>query len=217
MAGSSTNGVAATGTNVTQLGNVTVIGQLNAARNNILPDLGATAYTHTADHIAMQSQGENAPFNQVILRSPGVAEDSAVNGDLHVRGEHANLQYRIDDVLLPEGITGFGLELDPRFIEGMQLIDGSLPAEYGFRTAGVVDIQTKNGGKRRLGGPVWREFRHLPAKFRIWRHLRANGSTFWTAATTTTIWALRIRRAAHDAIHDTTDQFKDVRLPVLYH
>ena len=27
----------------------------------------------------------------------------------------------------------------------MQLITGSLPAQYGFRTAGVVDIQTKSG------------------------------------------------------------------------
>ena len=74
-----------------------------------------------------------------------MAEDSAENGDLHVRGEHANLQYRIDDVLLPEGIAGFGLELDPRFVQSMQLITGSLPAQYGFRTAGVVDIQTKSG------------------------------------------------------------------------
>jgi outer membrane receptor protein involved in Fe transport len=55
------------------------------------------------------------------------------------------LQYRINDVLLPEGIAGFGLELDPRFVKSMQLITGSLPAQYGFRTAGVVDIQTKSG------------------------------------------------------------------------
>ena len=48
-------------------------------------------------------------------------------------------------MLLPEGITGFGLELDPRFVESMQLITGSLPAQYGFRTAGVVDIHTKSG------------------------------------------------------------------------
>ncbi len=63
-----------------------------------------------------------------------------------MRGEHANLQYRINDVLLPEGITGFGLELDPRFVQSMQLVTGSLPAQYGFRTAGIVDIQTKSGG-----------------------------------------------------------------------
>ena len=96
-----------------------------------------------------------------------MVQDSAANGDLHVRGEHANLQYRINDVLLPEGITGFGLELDPRFVDSMQLITGSLPAQYGFRTAGVVDIQTKsgafeNGGKAEI---VWRQLRHDPAEF----------------------------------------------------
>jgi outer membrane receptor protein involved in Fe transport len=134
-------------TNVANLGNVTVVGQLNQERSQILTSVGATAYTHTAANIQAQSQGANAPLNQVILRSPGVAEDSAVSGGLHVRGEHANLQYRINDVLLPETLVGtFGLVLSPRFIQSMQLIDGSLPAEYGFRTAGVIDIQTKTGG-----------------------------------------------------------------------
>lgn len=141
-----TNLVTPSGTNVANLGNVTVVGQLNQARSQILPSLGATAYTHTAEDIQAQSQGENAQLNQVILRSPGVALDSAVSGYLHVRGEHANLQYRIDDVLLPETIVGtFGLVLSPRFVQSMQLIDGSLPAQYGFRTAGIIDIQTKTG------------------------------------------------------------------------
>lgn len=146
-AGSGTNAVASGGTtNVTNLGNVTVIGQLNQARSQILTSVGATSYTHTAADIQAQSQGANAPMTQVILRSPGVAEDSAVSGSLHVRGEHANLQYRINDVLLPETLTGeFGLVLDPRFVQSVQLITGSLPAEYGFRTAGVIDIQTKTG------------------------------------------------------------------------
>ena len=132
-------------TNVANLGNITVVGQLNQVRSQIVPNLGATAYTQTREQIESASQGGNAPFNQVILRAPGVAQDNAASGDLHVRGEHANLQYRINDVLLPEGITGFGLELDPRFVDSMQLITGSLPAQYGFRTAGIVDIQTKNG------------------------------------------------------------------------
>jgi len=134
-----------TSTNVTKLDTVTVVGHLNEARSQIVPTLGATAFTISETQIAAEPQGANAPFNQLILRAPGVAEDSAENGDLHVRGEHANLQYRINDVLLPEGIAGFGLELDPRFVKSMQLITGSLPAQYGFRTAGVVDIQTKSG------------------------------------------------------------------------
>ncbi len=139
--------VAASGssTNVTDLGNVTVIGQLDQARNQILPDLGASAYTISKEQIAALSQGGNAPMSEVILRAPGVVQDNEASGNLHVRGEHANLQYRINDVLLPEGISGFGLELSPHFIESMQLITGSLPAQYGFRTAGVIDITTKSG------------------------------------------------------------------------
>ncbi|HWF19969.1 MAG TPA: hypothetical protein VG754_11915, partial [Verrucomicrobiae bacterium] len=95
-------------TNVTKLQETTVSAKLDQARTQILPDLGATSYTITAQHIEDIPGGENAPFNQVLLRAPGVAQDSAANGDLHVRGEHGNLQYRIDDVLLPEGLSGFG-------------------------------------------------------------------------------------------------------------
>ena len=41
----------------------------------------------------------------------------------------------------------------------MQLITGSLPAAYGFRTAGVVDIHTKSGAFENggAGGNVWRQ------------------------------------------------------------
>src|SRR5580658_10800720 len=152
MAGGSvlaqTNSAPAT-TNV--LDTVTVEGQLNAARSSILTEVGATSYSIDSVAILNEAQGDNTSFNQVLLRAPGVAEDSL--GQVHVRGEHANLQYRINDVLLPEGITGFGQELDPRFVQSMQLINGSLPAEYGLRTAGIVDIQTKSGASLN-GGSV---------------------------------------------------------------
>src|SRR5271156_3959636 len=125
------------------LDTITVEGQLNAARSSIQTSIGATSYNIDSVAILNEASGDNTSFNQVLLRAPGVAEDSL--GQVHVRGEHANLQYRINDVLLPEGITGFGQELDVRFVQSLQLINGSLPAEYGFRTAGVVDIQTKSG------------------------------------------------------------------------
>jgi len=205
------NGVAASGssTNVTDLGNVTVIGQLDQARSQILPNLGATAYTHTAEQIESQSQGGNAPMNQVILRSPGVAQDSAANGDLHVRGEHANLQYRINDVLLPEGISGFGLELDPRFVDSLQLITGSLPAQYGFRTAGVIDIQTKsgafeNGGTAEMYGgshdTIQPSFEYGGSSGKL--------SYFIDGSYDHNALGIENPTASHDAIHDVTDQYK---------
>lgn len=128
---------------VTQLSEVDVVAHLDQARDEIVPSLGATSYTITPDRLTTQSQGEDAPFNQTILRLPGVAQDSF--GQLHIRGEHANLQYRINDVLIPEGISGFGQELDTRFVDHLSLITGALPAQFGYRTAGIVDIHTKSG------------------------------------------------------------------------
>ena len=117
--------------------------ELDISREQIVPSLGATRYTVGPDRLDSQAQGENAPFNQTILRFPGVAQDSF--GQLHVRGEHANLQYRIDDVLLPESIPGFGQELATRFADNISLMTGALPAQFGFRTTGVIDIHTKSG------------------------------------------------------------------------
>jgi outer membrane receptor protein involved in Fe transport len=129
--------------NETQLPEISIYGHLDQARNQILPSLGATSYSINEAQIDQLPQGANAAMNQVLLRAPGVAEDSF--GGLHVRGEHANLQYRINGVIIPEGITLFGQELDARFVDSMSLITGSLPAEYGYRTAGIVDIHTKSG------------------------------------------------------------------------
>jgi outer membrane receptor protein involved in Fe transport len=124
--------------------NVVVTAQeLDISREQIVPSLGATRYTVGPDRLDSQAQGENAQFNQTMLRFPGVAQDSF--GQLHVRGEHANLQYRIDDVLLPESIPGFGPELATRFADNISLITGALPAQFGFRETGVIDIHTKNG------------------------------------------------------------------------
>src|SRR6476646_4619520 len=126
-----------------ELNRVVVTGQLDTDRDQIVPYLGATKYTIGQPQIQNESQGSNAPFNHVILQAPGVAQDSY--GQLHVRDEHANLQFRIDDVLIPEGITGFGQEIDTHLVKSVDLITGSLPAQFGFRTSGIIDIHTKEG------------------------------------------------------------------------
>src|SRR2546430_7855466 len=117
--------------------------EMDITREAIVPSLGATRYTVGPDRLDSQAGGENAPFNQTLLRFPGVAQDSF--GQLHVRGEHANLQYRIDDVLLPRSFPGFGQVLETRFADNISLITGALPAQFGFRNTGVIDIHTKNG------------------------------------------------------------------------
>ncbi len=117
--------------------------RLNQARNSLSPRTGGSVYTFTQQAIQELPQGNNTPLNQVLLQAPGVAQDSF--GQIHVRGDHANLQYRIDGVQLPEGITGFGQVLSPRLANSVSLLTGALPAEFGLRTAGVIDIKTKDG------------------------------------------------------------------------
>jgi outer membrane receptor protein involved in Fe transport len=126
------------------LGDIDVVAKrLNAARSQIQPSLGATTYQFSPGALATLPQGDNAPLNQVLLQAPGVAQDSF--GQFHLRGDHANVQFRLDGVQLPEGLSVFGQALDTRFADTMQLITGALPAQYGFQQAGVVDIQTKDG------------------------------------------------------------------------
>ena len=117
--------------------------RLNAARESIEPGLGASTYTINNATIQAQPGGENQQLNQVILQLPGVVQDSF--GQFHVRDDHNGIQYRIDGVILPEGISVFGQTLSPRLVDSLSLITGALPAQYGLQTAGIIDVTTKSG------------------------------------------------------------------------
>jgi outer membrane receptor protein involved in Fe transport len=117
--------------------------RLDAARTTIQPSLGATKYEFSPRTIDALPQGAQAPLNEVLLRAPGVAQDSF--GQVHVRGDHANLQYRLDGVQLPETLSLFSQSLATQFAHNLSLMTGALPAQYGFRQAGVVDITLKSG------------------------------------------------------------------------
>ncbi|MCC7634767.1 TonB-dependent receptor [Stenotrophomonas rhizophila] len=135
---------------VTDLDAVTVSARLDQARNALSPDIGSSQYQITAEDIQKQPLGASAPLSQVLLQAPGVVQDSY--GGVHVRGDHANLQYRLNGVLLPESISGFGQTLDARTIKSIRLMDGALPAQFGERTAAVVDITTRSGAELGNGG-----------------------------------------------------------------
>ncbi len=87
--------------------------------------------------------GQNLPLNQVLLQAPDVVQDSF--GQIHVRADHNDLQYRLNGIILPEGISVFSQTLSPWLISSLKLITGALPAEYGLRTAGIIDLTTNSG------------------------------------------------------------------------
>ncbi|MFS2107769.1 TonB-dependent receptor [Ralstonia sp. Ralssp135] len=125
--------------------------RLDAARNALSPDTGSSVYKFDTDDIARMPLGDATPLNQVLLQAPGVVQDSY--GQLHVRGDHSNLQYRINGVIVPEPISGFGQMLDTRFANQINVLTGALPAQYGYRTAGIVDITTKGASTDEDGEP----------------------------------------------------------------
>ncbi|WP_347557716.1 TonB-dependent receptor [Robbsia sp. KACC 23696] len=125
--------------------------RLDDARNGLSPDTGSSVYRITSRDIDNLPQGADTPLNKVLLQAPGVADDSY--GQLHVRGDHADLQYRINGVIIPEAISGFGQALDTRIIDQVNVLTGALPAQYGYRTAGIIDITTRTG-EEGSGGAV---------------------------------------------------------------
>ena len=149
--GATANAPAAKGA-TTQLDRVEVKGtrqRLDEARSSLSPETGSTIYRFDKSDIAKLPLGDATPLNQVLLRAPGVVGDSY--GQLHVRGDHANLQYRINGVVIPESISGFGQALDTRFADQVNVLTGALPAQYGYRTAGVIDIRTKGADLANTG------------------------------------------------------------------
>lgn len=113
---------------------------------NGLSKTGTNKYTLTARDINNLPLGEATPLNQVMLQMPGVALDQ--NQEIHIRGEHMGIQYQMNGIMLPLDMNTdptFTQLLNAWFVKSVGLIDGVLPARYGYRTSGVIDIHTKDG------------------------------------------------------------------------
>ena len=181
--------------------------RLNQARNGLLPETGSSVYRFDQRDITALPQGTQTPVNQVLLQAPGVAQDSY--GQVHVRGEHANLEYRLNGIFLPEGITGFGQALDTRFFDHVNLLTGALPAQYGYYTAGVVDIHTKegsfaNGGRVDVYGG---SYHHIEPSAEYGGSVGAF-SYYVTASYLQNDFGVESPTPDHNPLHDQTQQGK---------
>ncbi len=139
----------ATPLRITLESNSTLVLPVRAKRifaQNGLSQSGNNRYTLTAKDIANLPEGEATSFNQVMLQMPGVALDQ--NQEIHIRGEHMGIQYQMNGILLPLDMNTdptFTQLLNSYFVQSVSLMDGVLPARYGYRTSGVIDIRTRNG------------------------------------------------------------------------
>ena len=118
------------------------------ALNDLSPLTGSSAYRFDHEAIERMPTGQNSTLAQVLEQAPGVSQDSYGQGQeqIHVHGENGGgVQYRVNDVFLPDAVTSFGEIFSPRFVHVLTLLTGVLPAEIGYRNEGVIDVHTKDG------------------------------------------------------------------------
>lgn len=107
-------------------------------------------YARTRKDIEELPRGNNTELHDVLITLP-----SAVYGALkqvHIRQDHANLQFRIDGVPIPDTVSStFTDVIAPRAWERADVILGGLEAQYGNKNAAVIDITTKSGTRPGFG------------------------------------------------------------------
>jgi hypothetical protein len=113
-----------------------------------LPGADATSTaTLTRAGIEALPGGTARPLDDVLATQPGFTRDE--QGAVHLRGNFAGLQLRIDGVTLPAAAQQrLQPILDTQVVGRAAVILGGLPAEFGENVAGVVDVQTRRPGPR---------------------------------------------------------------------
>ncbi|MGH9421265.1 MAG: carboxypeptidase regulatory-like domain-containing protein, partial [Thermoanaerobaculia bacterium] len=83
-------------------------------------------------------------MEQIITSTPGFAKDE--NGRFHFQGAHSQSEYVIDGQTISDqtGVT-FSNSIDPGIAQGIEVIYGNIPAEFGEKVGAVINLTTKSG------------------------------------------------------------------------
>jgi len=181
---------------------------LDQRRDNVLlPKIGTSNYTLTQSDIESLPQGNAVQLSDLALQFPGVYQDSTSQGDFHVRNEHGNIQYRINGILLPDGVSGFSQILETSFISNMQLLTGALPAQYGLHTSGIFDITTKTGAALSGGSvSIYGGSRQTVTPSFEYGGVEGNTDYYVTGRYLSTGLGLEAATSALNGIHDHSEQ-----------
>ena len=106
---------------------------------------------------ALPSTGGEADILQYLQVVPGIISTGDQGGQIFIRGGSP-----IQNKILLDGLTiynpfhsiGFFSTFETEAIRNVDVLTGAFGAEYGGRISAVVDINTKEGSTKRLGGQV---------------------------------------------------------------
>jgi hypothetical protein len=83
-------------------------------------------------------------MEQIVTSTPGFAKDE--NGRFHFQGAHSQSEYVIDGQTISDqtGAT-FSNSIDPGIAQGIEIIYGNVPAEFGEKVGAVINLTTRSG------------------------------------------------------------------------
>ena len=88
-------------------------------------------------------------IESMVASAPGFVTDD--NGRMHPRGSESQVQYVVDGVPVTDNLSAiFSTSLDARTLRTVEVLTGGIPAEFGDKLAGVINVNTRSG----LEGPT---------------------------------------------------------------
>ena len=88
-------------------------------------------------------------IESMVASTPGFVTDD--NGRMHPRGSESQVQYVVDGVPVTDNMSAiFSTSLDARTLRTVEVLTGGIPAEFGDKLAGIINVNTKSG----LEGPT---------------------------------------------------------------
>jgi len=99
-------------------------------------------------------------IENIVASTPGFVTDD--NGRMHPRGSESQVQYVVDGVPVTDNTSAiFATSIDARTLRTVEVLTGGIPAEFGDKLAGVINVNTRSG----LEGQRKAEFRSPVAVF----------------------------------------------------
>jgi outer membrane receptor for ferrienterochelin and colicin len=105
----------------------------------------ASVVTVTRQQLQEQPGGDDRPITDVVATQPGFVVDAL--GNIYARGNHANVQYQVDGIPVPDSVGSlFAASIPTRLVQGLEIFTGGMPAEFGDRLGAVVNLLTRAAG-----------------------------------------------------------------------
>ncbi|HEY0006168.1 MAG TPA: TonB-dependent receptor [Pyrinomonadaceae bacterium] len=83
-------------------------------------------------------------IENIVASAPGFVKDD--NGRLHPRGSESQVQYVVDGIPITENLSAiFSTSLDARTMRTVEVLTGGIPAEFGDKLGGVINVNTRSG------------------------------------------------------------------------